>query len=50
MVVFGESGFVQVNMVVLWQSGCVRAKVVVFSKVVVFGERCLYSGKVFWFG
>ena len=32
-------------MVVFGQSGCIRAKVVVIWKVVLFGEKLLYSGK-----
>ena len=30
------------------KSGCIRLKVVVFRKVVVFGEKWLYSGKIGW--
>ena len=34
-------------MVVLWKSGCIRAKLVVFlAKVVVLGQNWLHSGKV----
>ena len=42
-------------MVVFGQSGCIRANVVVFGKVVVFcksdvlGQKLLYSGKIGFF-
>ena len=36
-------------MVVFGQSGCNRAKVVIFRKVVVFGQKCFYSSKEFVF-
>ena len=32
-------------MVVFGQSDCIRAKVVLFGKMVVFGKKWLYSGK-----
>ena len=32
------------------QSGCIPAKVVVFGKLVVFGQNLLYSGKFVVFG
>ena len=51
MVVFGQSGFIRVNLVVFGQklffsgkSGCIRAR------VVVFGQKLLYLGKVLLFG
>ena len=38
------------KIVVFWQSGCIRAKVVLFGKVVVFEQKLLYSDKVVVFG
>ena len=44
MVVFGQSGSISSK------SGCPRAKLVVFDKVIIFGRKWLYSGKVVVFG
>ena len=38
VVVFGQDGSIG-------QNGCVRTKVVVFRKMVLFGQKWLYSGK-----
>ena len=32
------------------QIGCIRTKVVIFRKVVVNGQKCLFSGKVVFKG
>ena len=45
MVVFGQSGCIRAEVVVLVQKGCIWAMWMYFRKVVVFGEKWLYSGK-----
>ena len=52
----GKSGCIRAkwsiskNVDVFWQSDSILAKVVVFGKVVVLGQKGLYSGKVAVFG
>ena len=43
MVVFGQSGCIP-------DSGCIGAKKLYSSKVVIFGQNLLYSGKLLEFG
>ena len=45
MVVIRLSGFIRVKMVVFGQSGCIQKKWLYLGKVVVFGQKRLYSGK-----
>ena len=44
MVVFGHCGCIRRNVVVFLQNGCVRAKWLYSSKVVVFLQKWLYFG------
>ena len=50
MVVFGQKWLYSGGVVLFGQSGCIRAKVVVFVNKFVFGQNWLYSGKVVVFG
>ena len=51
MVVFRQKWLYLCKMVVCGQGGCVRKKSgCIRAKVVVFGQMCLYSGKVVVFG
>ena len=45
MVVFVKSGFIRSKVDVFEQSGCSRAKLLYSEKVVVFGQKWLYSNK-----
>ena len=45
MVVIWQGGCIRKKSFYSGKSGCIRAKVVVIGKVVVFGEKWLYSGK-----
>ena len=46
MVVFGRGDFIWAKVVVIGQSGCIRAKCLYLGKVVVFGESCCIWAKV----
>ena len=46
MVVFGENGSVREKRWYSGKSGCIWGKVFILLKVVVFGQKWLYSGKV----
>ena len=45
MVVFGHEGWYWGKLVVFRKSGCIRATSLYSGKVVVFGQKWLYSGK-----
>ena len=46
MVVIRQSGCIRAKEVVFGQSGCVRIIVVIFGKVVVLGKKWLFSDKI----
>ena len=45
MVVIGQSGFIWVKMVVFWESGCIRVKVVVTGQSGFIGLIMVVIGK-----
>ena len=43
VVVFGQSGCIQAKVVLFGQSGCIKARWLNSCKIVVFGQKWLYS-------
>ena len=50
MVVFGQKLFYSGKSSFIWESGCIRSKVVVFGQSGSIGAKKLYSGKLVVFG